>query len=220
MPPSGLHGYERLLLPSFSRRMFRVASGCATLGPWSAAPSAGPGSPSPSSARAPGTWSSARGPTPSRALRAGLDLGMTLVDTAEMYGRGAVEEIVGEAIAGRRSEVFLVTKVLPENASRRGTVAACERSLRRLGTDRIDLYLLHWPRPAPDRGHARRLRGSAAERQDPLRGACPTSTRRSSRARGPPARPPASPAIRCSTTSRSARSSTPCSPGASSTAWR
>ncbi len=79
-----------------------------------------------------------------RALRQGLDLGMTLIDTAEMYGDGASEELVGEAIAGRRDEVFLVSKVLPENASARGTVAACERSLRRLRTDRIDLYLLHW----------------------------------------------------------------------------
>jgi diketogulonate reductase-like aldo/keto reductase len=78
------------------------------------------------------------------ALRAGLDLGMTLIDTAEMYGDGNSEELVGEAIAGRRDEVFLVSKVLPSNASRRGTIAACERSLARLQTDRIDLYLLHW----------------------------------------------------------------------------
>ncbi|WP_020666378.1 aldo/keto reductase [Amycolatopsis nigrescens] len=79
------------------------------------------------------------------ALRTGLDLGMTLVDTAEMYGDGAAEELTGEAIDGRRDDVFLVSKVLPSNASRTGTVEACERSLRRLGTDRIDLYLLHWP---------------------------------------------------------------------------
>ena len=78
------------------------------------------------------------------ALRLGLDLGMTLIDTAEMYGDGGAEEVVADAIAGRRNEVFLVDKVLPENASRRKTVEACERSLRRLGTDRIDLYLLHW----------------------------------------------------------------------------
>src|SRR5690242_12409476 len=76
------------------------------------------------------------------ALRRGLDLGMTHVDTAEMYGDA--EEIVAEAIAGRRDEVFLVSKVLPRNASRRGTIAACERSLRRLGADRLDCYLLHW----------------------------------------------------------------------------
>ena len=78
------------------------------------------------------------------ALRLGLDLGMTLIDTAEMYGDGAAEELIGEAIAGRRDEVFLVSKVLPDNATRSGTIAACERSLRRLQTDRIDLYLLHW----------------------------------------------------------------------------
>ena len=78
------------------------------------------------------------------ALRLGLDLGMTLIDTAEMYGDGGAEEVVGEAIQGRRDEVFLVSKVLPHNASRRGTIAACEASLKRLKTDRIDLYLLHW----------------------------------------------------------------------------
>ena len=77
-------------------------------------------------------------------LRAGLDLGMTVVDTAEMYADGGAEEVVGEAISGRRDEVFLVSKVLPYNASRAGTVAACEASLKRLGTDHIDLYLLHW----------------------------------------------------------------------------
>ena len=78
------------------------------------------------------------------ALRRGMDLGMTLIDTAEMYGEGASERLVGEAISGRRDEVFLVSKVYPHNASREGTVAACERSLKRLGTDRLDLYLLHW----------------------------------------------------------------------------
>lgn len=78
------------------------------------------------------------------ALRLGLDLGMTLVDTAEMYADGAAEELVGEGISGRRDEVFLVSKVLPSNATRRGTIEACERSLGRLGTDRLDLYLLHW----------------------------------------------------------------------------
>ncbi|MFC4611322.1 aldo/keto reductase [Streptomyces maoxianensis] len=78
------------------------------------------------------------------ALRLGLDLGMTVVDTAEMYGNGAAEELVGKAIDGRREEVFLVSKVLPGHASRQGTVSACEGSLRRLRTDRLDLYLLHW----------------------------------------------------------------------------
>jgi diketogulonate reductase-like aldo/keto reductase len=83
------------------------------------------------------------------ALRAGLDLGMTQIDTAEMYLSGAAEDIVAEAIAGRRDEVFLVSKVLPQNASRSGTIAACERSLTRLETDRLDCYLLHWRGDSP-----------------------------------------------------------------------
>ncbi|MBW8877444.1 MAG: aldo/keto reductase [Acidobacteria bacterium] len=83
------------------------------------------------------------------ALRRGLDAGMTHVDTAEMYGDGEVEELVGEALAGRRDEVFLVSKVLPQNASRRGTVQACDRSLHRLRTDHLDCYLLHWPGSYP-----------------------------------------------------------------------
>lgn len=77
-------------------------------------------------------------------LRRGLDLGMTHIDTAEMYGSGAAETLIGTAIEGRRDEVFLVSKVLPNNASTRGTVAACEKSLARLKTDRLDCYLLHW----------------------------------------------------------------------------
>lgn len=82
-------------------------------------------------------------------LRLGLDMGATLIDTAEMYGEGQSEELVGEAIEGRRDEVFLVDKVLPQNASRRRMAKACEASLRRLGTDRIDLYLLHWRGEVP-----------------------------------------------------------------------
>jgi len=78
------------------------------------------------------------------ALKYGLDLGMDLIDTAEMYASGGAEEVVREAIKGRRDEVFLVSKVLPENASFEGTLNACEKSLKRLGTDRLDLYLLHW----------------------------------------------------------------------------
>lgn len=95
-----------------------------------------------------GTWG--MGEKPARradevaALRLGLDLGMSLIDTAEMYGDGGAEEIVAEAIAGRRDEVFIVSKVLPTHASRLGVAAACADSLKRLGTDRIDLYLLHW----------------------------------------------------------------------------
>ena len=83
------------------------------------------------------------------ALRLGLDLGMTLIDTAEMYGEGGAEEVVGEATANRRAEVFLVSKVYPHNATRTGAVEACERSLRRLKTDSLDLYLLHWRGTVP-----------------------------------------------------------------------
>jgi diketogulonate reductase-like aldo/keto reductase len=98
-----------------------------------------------------GTWNIEKDRRPSAvaALRRGLDLGLTHIDTAEMYGAGAAEKLVGEAIAGRRDQVFLVSKVLPENASRQGTVAACERSLTRLKTDRLDCYLLHWPGEHP-----------------------------------------------------------------------
>jgi diketogulonate reductase-like aldo/keto reductase len=78
------------------------------------------------------------------ALRRGLDLGLTHIDTAEMYGSGSAESLIAEAITGRRDEVFLVSKVLPGNASKRGTIAACEKSLARLRTDRLDCYLLHW----------------------------------------------------------------------------
>ncbi len=78
------------------------------------------------------------------ALRLGIDLGMTLIDTAEMYADGGAEKVVAQAVAGRRDEVFVVSKVYPQNASRTGVPAACERSLKRLNTDRIDLYLLHW----------------------------------------------------------------------------
>ncbi len=98
-----------------------------------------------------GTWYLEQAPRDAAvaALRRGLDLGMSHIDTAEMYGSGAAEERVGEAIAGRRDEVFLVSKVLPQNASRSGTRQACERSLARLRTDRLDCYLLHWRGPHP-----------------------------------------------------------------------
>lgn len=101
-----------------------------------------------------GTWNidKDRRPTALAALRRGLDLGLTHIDTAEMYGGGAAEKLVAEAIGGRREQVFLVSKVLPENASRTGTVAACERSLTRLKTDRLDCYLLHWPGEHPLEG--------------------------------------------------------------------
>jgi diketogulonate reductase-like aldo/keto reductase len=98
-----------------------------------------------------GTWYIEEGDPASAiaALRRGIDLGMNHVDTAELYGGGAAEELVGDAIAGRRGEVFLVSKVLPQNASRLGTKIACERSLTRLKTDRLDCYLLHWRGPHP-----------------------------------------------------------------------
>jgi len=95
-----------------------------------------------------GTWKMGEGQRSAKAeadaLRLGIDLGMTLIDTAEMYGDGASEEVVAEAIAGQRDRVFVVTKVYPHNASRTGVPAACAHSLKRLGTDVIDLYLLHW----------------------------------------------------------------------------
>jgi diketogulonate reductase-like aldo/keto reductase len=93
-----------------------------------------------------GTWyieSADRG-SAITALRRGIDLGLTHIDTAEMYGSGAAEELIGEAIVGRRDKLFLVSKVLPQNASRTGTIAACDRSLARLGSDHLDCYLLHW----------------------------------------------------------------------------
>ena len=100
-----------------------------------------------------GTWKIGEGQRPraeeAAALRLGIELGMTLIDTAEMYGDGTSEQVVAEAIAGQRDRVFLVTKVYPHNANRRGTAAACERSLKRLRTDHIDLYLLHWPGSTP-----------------------------------------------------------------------
>jgi diketogulonate reductase-like aldo/keto reductase len=98
-----------------------------------------------------GTWyfEQADRRTAIASLRRGLDLGMNHIDTAEMYGSGVAEELTGEAIAGRRDEVFVVSKVLPHNASRTGTRIACERSLARLHTDRLDSYLLHWRGPHP-----------------------------------------------------------------------
>mgnify|MGYP001335412495 CR=1 FL=1 len=95
-----------------------------------------------------GTWrmgeSASQRTAEVKALKLGMELGIRLIDTAEMYGEGKAEEIVGEAIAGRREEIYLVSKVYPHNASRKGAIAACERSLKRLKTDRLDLYLLHW----------------------------------------------------------------------------
>ena len=100
-----------------------------------------------------GTWGMGEHPENRQneidALRFGLDVGMKIIDTAEMYGDGAAEELVGKAILGRRNKAFLVSKVLPQNATRSGTIAACEQSLRRLETDHLDLYLLHWRSQVP-----------------------------------------------------------------------
>lgn len=100
-----------------------------------------------------GTWHMGERPERRRdesdAIRFAIDNGMTLIDTAEMYGDGAAEELIGAALGGRRPEAFIVSKVLPHHATRRGTVAACENSLRRLGTDYLDLYMLHWPGTVP-----------------------------------------------------------------------
>lgn len=100
-----------------------------------------------------GTWFMGEGLAPRRdevrALQQGLELGLSLIDTAEMYAEGGAEEVVGEALVGRRDQAFLVSKVYPWNAGRDGAIAACERSLERLGTDYLDLYLLHWPGHIP-----------------------------------------------------------------------
>jgi diketogulonate reductase-like aldo/keto reductase len=100
-----------------------------------------------------GTWRMGDDPskrkTEAAALRLGIDLGMTLIDTAEMYANGGAEKVVGEAIAGRRDQVFIVTKFYPQNATRERMAAACDRSLRRLDVAQIDLYLLHWPSEVP-----------------------------------------------------------------------
>lgn len=100
-----------------------------------------------------GTWHMGEDPGRARdecdAIRCAVDHGMTLIDTAEMYGDGAAEALVGKALDGRRRQAFVVSKVLPYHATRRGTLAACENSLRRLGTDYLDMHLLHWPGAVP-----------------------------------------------------------------------
>ncbi len=144
---------------------------------------------------------------------------MTHIDTAEMYGSGAAEKLIGTAIAGRRDEVFLVSKVLPNNASKRGTIAACERSLARLKTDRLDCYLLHWRGAHPLEETIAAFEALVATaRYFPGESAISTSptSRRSRRLPAPGIRP----AIRCCITCRSARSSIGCFRGAKSTALR
>ena len=140
------------------------------------------------------------------ALREGIELGMTLIDTAEMYAEGGAEDVVGAAIAGRREEVFLVSKVYPHNASRKGLPAACERSLRRLGCETIDLYLLHWQGRYP-------LEETIARS---CAGACPTSTWATCTNWTAAPVPP----TRLCTTWRNAVSNTTCCPGARSAACR
>jgi diketogulonate reductase-like aldo/keto reductase len=114
-----------------------------------------------------GTWMMEGDPDHERraieTLRLGIDLGMSHIDTAEMYGNGRVEELVGEAIVGRRDEVFLASKVLPSNASFEGTQRACARSLKRLRTDRLDLYMLHWPGEHPIRETMRAMEKLVSE---------------------------------------------------------
>jgi diketogulonate reductase-like aldo/keto reductase len=132
-------------------------------------------------------------------LRRGLDAGMTHIDTAELYGSGRVEaEIVAPAIAGRRDEVFLVSKVLPSNADYAGTLAACERSLERLRTDRLDCYLLHWPGPHPLEQTIRAFEKLVQDGKIRFYGVSNSMPARSRKPFGWPARG-ASLAIRCST---------------------
>ena len=119
------------------------------------------------------------------ALKLGIDLGLTLIDTAEMYASGGAETVVADAIAGRRDEVFIVSKVLPSNASRRGVETACENSLKRLRTDTIDLYLLHWRGVGAACRDGRRLRGAEGGGQDPALGRQQFRHRRHGGAGGP-----------------------------------
>ena len=135
------------------------------------------------------------------ALKLGLDLGITLIDTAEMYGEGGAEKVVAEAIAGRRDEVCLVSKVYPHNASRRGAIAACERSLKRLKTDRLDVYLLHWRGGVPLGGDARSVRRAQAGRENPRLRRQQFRHRRHGGSGRAARRRRRSPPTRCSTTS-------------------
>ena len=118
------------------------------------------------------------------AIKLGLELGIRLIDTAEMYGDGGAEEMLADALAGRRDEIFLVSKVYPHNASRKGTVAACERSLKRLKTDRLDLYLLHWRGSVPLAETVEAFEALEEGRQDPPVGREQLRRRRHGRAGG------------------------------------
>ncbi len=164
-----------------------------------------------------GTWE--MGEQPARraaeidALRYGVELGMTLIDTAEMYGDGATESLLGEALAGLRDQVFLVSKVYPHNASRRGVIAACERSLKRLNTDRLDLYLLHWRGSVPLAETVAAFEGAARSRQDPPLGREQLRYRRHGRTRGHARRRGRARRTRFCITSRGAGRSSTCCPG-------
>src|ERR1700722_4131859 len=166
-----------------------------------------------------GTWYIEEGDPGSAiaALRRGIDLGMNHIDTAEMYGAGAAEELVGDAIAGRRDEVFLVSKVLPQNASRLGTKIACERSLTHLKTDWLDCYLLHWRGPHPLEDTFAAFDALRAEGKILSYGVSNFKYRILKRHRRLRANRGLS-AIRCSIICRNARSNMTCYPGASSTA--
>ena len=154
------------------------------------------------------------------ALKLGIDLGMTLIDTAEMYGSGAAEELVGEASAGQRDKLFIVSKVYPHNASRSGVPAACERSLKRLRTDRIDLYLLHWRGSHPLAETVEAFEKLKAAGKDPPLGRVEPGHRRHAGTgrtcrTAATARP-----TRCCTIPTAAASSSTCCPGARSITCR
>jgi predicted aldo/keto reductase-like oxidoreductase len=166
-----------------------------------------------------GTWymgeDPARNAAEVAALQQGIEQGLTLIDTAEMYAEGGAEAVVGQAIAGRRDQVFLVSKVYPHNASRRGVAEACERSLKRLGSEMIDLYRctgaasIRWrKRSKPSSACASKARSAA--------GGCPTSMSTTCVNCTTRIAPP----IRCCTTRRSVASSSTCCRGAANAACR
>ena len=154
------------------------------------------------------------------ALQLGIDLGMTLIDTAEMYGDGGAEEVVAEAIAGQRDRLFIVSKVYPHNASRSGVPAACERSLKRLRTDRIDLYLLHWrgSHPLAETVEAFEALKAAGKIRD--WGVSNFDVARHAGAVAACRTAPPAPPIRCCIIRTAAASNSTCCPGARSIACR
>lgn len=169
-----------------------------------------------------GTWRMGEKPDQHKAevaaLQLGIDEGMSLIDTAEMYGEGGAEKVVGEAIRGKRDQVFLVSKIYPHNASHKGVPRACEASLQRLGTDYIDLYLLHWRGQYPLEETVEAFDVCARQARSAV-GVFPTLTSPTCRnLHPPPVRP-----TRCSTTSKSGVSNSTCCHGGNSTIchlWR